>query len=1181
MRLKEIKLAGFKSFVDPTTVVLPGNRNAVVGPNGCGKSNLIDAVRWVMGESSARQLRGEALTDVIFNGSNSRMPTSLASIELKFDNRDGRVGGEFGKYSEIAIRREVSRVAQSSYYLNGTKCRRRDIGDVFLGTGFGPRSYSIIEQGMISQLVEAKPEDLRAYLEEAAGISRYKERRRETQNRIRHTVENLARLSDIREELDRQIAHLKRQANAAERYRVMKEDERRRTAELYAIRLAAVEAELSTQETKAQALSVAFEAAASERQAVDTALDRSRVVQAQGSDEMNAAQGRYHQLGADAGKLEQAISFDRQRIDQLKDDLATVAEQRREAERQFDADAARIAAMREDLAVRKPALEQSEADEVGAARALEQFEGKVQAAERSWEAYAGRRADNERELEVCQERIQYAEQVLHRLRERATKLGQEPAAVEDDGIAELAQRMAQAAERVVGLDAEISMNVAAAKAASVALAQCERAVEDADRDVERQRREIAALAAAQEVALGREASSSTAVDDWLASQNLRQAPRLGEALTVEPGWERALETVLGRAVQALLVADEARLAECAQGVEQLPTGRLTLSGRGPSQAAVAGAVQGAVAGAVNGALPAFADYVQGPRGSLLAGVLAAPSVAVALAHRADLGLGESIVTRTGVWLGVDWLRMDKGSNDDDSVIRRARELARGQAATDKAEAGLTNHREALEDARASIAALIERRDRLQSDRTAAAAQLARVGTAHDVRRVRLDEATARRRRNLAERAEIETQVSAETEVIQAGRERLAELSGRRTGLATEGGKLDAARARGGERTRAVRVRAREARDAHQRMRLAYQSLRATLEATEAGRERLLGRRRELESRADELLAVLADVEAGLPLKRQALENKLGERVGVENQLVDLRRRQERIQTEIRDLTGKRAGAEQRVDAVRGDLETARVERERLSANRDNLLAQLADTRMELASVREGLPDDASEDAWQELLEGLQRRIARLGPINLAAIDEYRTQAERKEYLDRQHADLEAALTTLRGAIRRIDTDTRKRFKDTFDRVNEYLKTLFPKVFGGGHAYLELTGDDWLDTGVALMARPPGKRNSSIHLLSGGEKAMTAVALIFSIFQLNPSPVCLLDEVDAPLDDANVARFADLIREMSQDVQFVVITHNKLTIEMADHLLGVTMQEAGVSRLVSVDVESAASMVAAG
>ena len=1177
MRLKEIKLAGFKSFVDPTTVVLPGNRNAVVGPNGCGKSNLIDAVRWVMGESSARQLRGEALTDVIFNGSNSRMPTSLAAIELKFDNRDGRVGGEFGKYSEIAIRREVSRVAQSTYYLNGTKCRRRDIGDVFLGTGFGPRSYSIIEQGMISQLVEAKPEDLRAYLEEAAGISRYKERRRETQNRIRHTVENLARLSDIREELDRQIAHLKRQANAAERYRAMKEDARRRTAELYAIRLAAVGAELSAQETKAQAFSVAFEAAASERQAVETALDQSRVVQAQGSDEMNAAQGRYHQLGADAGKLEQAIEFDRQRIDQLKEDLATLGEQRREAERQFDADAARSGAMREDLAARKPALDHSEADELGAARALERLEGQVQAAERSWQAYAGRRADNERELEVCQQRIQYAEQVLHRLRERAAKLGHEPAVVEDDGIAELAQRVAQAAERVAALDAEISMNAGAAKEASVALAQCERAVEDADRDVERQRREIAALAAAQEVALGREASSSTAVDDWLASEDLRQAPRLGEALTVEPGWERALETVLGRAVQALLVVDEARLAECAQGVEQLPTGRLTLSARGPSQ----GTVNGAVNGAVNAPLPALADYVQGPCGSLLAGVFAAPSVAAGLAHRADLGSGQSIVTRTGVWLGVDWLRMDKGSNADDSVIRRARALAAGQTAADKAEAGLANKREALEDARASIAALTEQRDGLQSDRTAAAAHLARVGTAHDVRRVRLDEATARRRRNLAERAEIETHVGAETAVIQAGRGRLAELIERRTALAIEGGDLDTEREHGAERTRAARVRAREARDAHQRMRLAYQSLGATLDATEAGRERLLGRRRELESRADELLAALADVEAGLPLKGQALENKLAERVGVENQLVDLRRHQERIQTEIRDLTGRRAGAEQRVDTVRSDLETARVERERLSANRDNLVAQLAGTGMELATVREGLPDDAGEDAWRELLDGLQRRIARLGPINLAAIDEYRTQAERKEYLDRQHADLEAALTTLRGAIRRIDADTRKRFKDTFDRVNEYLKTLFPKVFGGGHAYLELTGDDWLDTGVALMARPPGKRNASIHLLSGGEKAMTALALIFSIFQLNPSPVCLLDEVDAPLDDANVARFVDLIREMSQDVQFVVITHNKQTIEMADHLLGVTMQEAGVSRLVSVDVESAARMVAAG
>ena len=337
----------------------------------------------------------------------------------------------------------------------------------------------------------------------------------------------------------------------------------------------------------------------------------------------------------------------------------------------------------------------------------------------------------------------------------------------------------------------------------------------------------------------------------------------------------------------------------------------------------------------------------------------------------------------------------------------------------------------------------------------------------------------------------------------------------------------------------------------------------------------------MEARADQLLAALADVEAEGPLKQQALENKLAERVDVENALLELRRRLDRVQAQIRELTTKRTAADEHFESVRGDLEAARVECARLVANRDNLGARLAATGYELSDALEGVPDDADEATWLELLEAVQRRIARLGQINLAAIDQYRQESERKAYLDRQYADLEAALTTLRGAIRRIDADTRKRFKTTFDAVDDHLKALFPRVFGGGSAYLELTGDDLLDTGVTLMARPPGKRNTSIHLLSGGEKAMTAVALIFAIFQLNPSPVCLLDEVDAPLDDTNVARFAELIRDMSADVQFVVITHNKQTIEMADHLLGVTMQEAGVSRLVSVDVESATHMVAAG
>ena len=1166
MRLTEIKLAGFKSFVDPTTVLLRGNRNAVVGPNGCGKSNVIDAVRWVMGESSARQLRGEALTDVIFNGSGTRMPTSLASIELVFDNRDGRVGGDLARYAEISIRREVSREAQSTYFLNGTKCRRRDIADVFLGTGFGPRSYSIIEQGMITQLVEAKPEDLRAYLEEAAGISRYKDRRRETQNRIRHTVENLERLGDIREELDRQLARLKRQANAATRYRALKEEERRKTAELHGIRLKRLRSELATQDAEAQSLAIAVEAAASERQAIETALEEARSAHAEGNDAMGVEQGRYHHLGAEASKLEEAIRFARERIDQLKADLGAVGDQRQDAERQFDADAARIGAMRDELEARAPTLKDCETEDADAARHLETLEAETGTAEQAWESFAARRADNVREADVCRQRIAYGTQALVRLDDRAAQLDQESGGASAVDLDEFARHVAEAAARVASLDAEIATNERAVDEANRVASERDRAVEAAEAEAQRQRRELAGLLAAQEVALGKDAPESSAVEDWLAAHDLRAAARLGESLAVEPGWEQAVELVLGAAVQAMLVADDRHLAP---GVEQLPDGRLTLLDTARD------------APPAGGPLPGLQEFVSEPCGSLLAGVFAAPTVADALQHRDRLAPGQSIVTRTGVWFGTDWLRIDRGAADAGGVLRRARDLDAKRTAVAAATAEVEDARLQQADARRRVAELGAKRERLQTVYAEAVAARAHAQTEHDVRRVRMEEAEARERRNRAERSELEQQIRTESHVVEETRRRLDDLLAHQAKLATEETELRRERERQSAALDAARSHARQARDAHQRVRLTYRSLQATLDATEAGRERLLRTKRDLEDRADQLLATLSDIEADVPLKQQALEHKLNERVEVENALLEARRAQERIESRIRDWTAKRAAAEARLEAVRGDLETARVERERLAANQDNVRTQLADTGFELADALEGVPDDADEATWVELLDTLSHRIERLGPINLAAIDEYGTESERKAYLDRQHADLEAALTTLRGAIRRIDADTRKRFQTTFEQVNGYLKALFPKVFGGGRAYLELTGDDLLDTGVTLMAQPPGKRNTSIHLLSGGEKAMAAVALIFAIFQLNPSPVCLLDEVDAPLDDANVTRFAELIRDMSADVQFVVITHNKQTIEMADHLLGVTMQEAGVSRLVSVDVESATHLVAAG
>ncbi len=1163
MRLKEIKLAGFKSFVDPTTVRLPGNRNAVVGPNGCGKSNVIDAVRWVMGESSAKQLRGASLTDVIFNGSGARGPTGLASIELLFDNRDGRVGGEFAQYAEIAIRRDVSRVAQSSYYLNGTKCRRRDIADVFLGTGFGPRSYSIIEQGMISQLVEAKPEELRAYLEEAAGISRYKERRRETQNRIRHTEENLARLTDLCEELARQLAHLKRQAKAAERFRELKEEQRQRTAELHAIRINANIAEAERETAKAQALGVEHEAALADKQSLETALERSRADHEEKADEINETQGRYYQVRADVARLEQAIDFNRERVRQLEEDAAAVAEQSRQAAAQLGSDAQRIRELQERIAASKPSLEEAAARDVLAAERLEEFETKARAAQRGWDDFSARRHGNERQRDAQEGRIEYGERALARLRERASSLDAEPAAPNADGLESQAGELAAAERAHEAAAAAVDANREAAAAATDAVRHSEQALATASAEAQQQRRDLAAMAAVQEAALGREAASPGAVQEWLDANGLTDAPRLGERLAVEAGWERAAELVLGSRIQAVAVDDDAAFAA---SLEELPQGQVTL-------------LAGSAAPTRDGDLKRLADFVQGGTGSLLAGVFAAESLAEALAARPRLAPGQSIVTKSGLWLGADWLRVERGADAETGVLTRAKALEALEADVAEADARAEFCEEALLAARGRAAALAEERDALQQQRSEAAAAASRARAEYDAHRARQAEAIARAERTAGERREVAAQIGAETDAVEAARNELAELATAADALADEGRRLAQLRERLGADLDAVRNAAREATHAHDHERVEHQSLIAMLSATETSRERLQSQRQEFARRGEELQVAIAEAEDQAPALKEDLQEKIAARVAIEAELLKHRREAEAIETQIRALTGRRGEAEQQVEAVRSRLEAVRMECERLAAHRQDLDARLAETGIDLATATSALPEDAAETAWVETLESLDRRIGRLGPINLAAIDEYETQSERKEYLDRQHPDLETALETLRGAIRRIDRDTRTRFKETFDEVNQHLKVLFPKVFGGGHAYLELAGEDWLDTGVSLMAQPPGKRNASIQLLSGGEKALTAIALIFAIFQLNPSPVCLLDEVDAPLDDVNVVRFAELIREMSDQVQFVVITHNKQTIEMADHLLGVTMQEAGVSRLVSVDVEQAALMAA--
>ena len=1164
MRLKEIKLAGFKSFVDPTTVPFPGNRCAVVGPNGCGKSNIIDAVRWVLGESSARQLRGETLTDVIFNGSAARQPTSLASIELVFDNGDGRAGGEFAKgkfaaYSEVAVRRELTRDAQSTYYLNGTRCRRRDVADVFLGTGIGPRSYSIIEQGMVSQMVVAKPEELRGYLEEAAGISKYRERRRETHNRIKHTVDNLERLTERTDELGRHLAHLKRQARAAERYREFKERQRRLSAELYALRLGVIGTALASKESQIGTLEAEHQRALGERADLDSALARNRTAQAALNDERGEVQGRWHGIGAEAARLEQSIEYNTQRLAQYKRDLADLETRHRDTRGQLDVDSARIEELNAKLEAQAPRLADCEADDRAAAARLAAVEERVRDGQTAWEDHADRVGANNRETDVKRSRVEHGEKVLQSLRARAGTLEAEPGSVVDAGVERLARKIGEGARRVDALRTELAANNEALATARQERSRRERARDDARSEAQRLRGELASVVAVQRAAVGKAPDGSDRAR-WLRERHLDDAPRLGERLGVSAGWGAAVEAVLGDFVDAVAVEDTATFAN---DLPSLAGGGVTLYETGPSKTP-------------EWVLPPLAGFVDNAVGSLLDGVFAADSIADALLHRSALARGTSIATKDGVWVGPDWIRVGPQSDQDGGVVARVRQIERLETACRKADAQVGEREQRLAETRERLLALEEDREAVQARHTEQAEELSRVTLAHDVRQVRMEEADSRARRNAAERNEIRSQIEDETKLLADCRARLAELGEAAGKLRSEGEVLRELRERETAELEQAREDARKARDALHALRGEYQGMRASVKASETARQRLLDQRRDYDTRMTELRAGIVEVEVMVPSQRDDLGKKTTQRHALESRLAELRHDIEGVAAELAAATIGRADAEAAVESVRSRLEAARVERERLVANRDNVRAQLAETGIDLVDARRGLPVDAAEDVWVGSLAQLEARISRLGPINLAAIDEYEERSEEKQSLDVQREDLETALATLRSAIRRIDRDTRMRFKDTFERVNENLQALFPKVFGGGSARLVQTGDDWLDTGVALMARPPGK-HATIHQLSGGEKAMAAVALIFSIFQINPSPVCLLDEVDAPLDDTNVVRFGELIREMSNDVQFVVITHNKQTIEMADHLLGVTMQEAGVSRLVSVDMEGAARM----
>ena len=1166
MRLSTIKLAGFKSFVDPTTLHLPTNMTGVVGPNGCGKSNIIDAIRWVMGESAASRLRGDSLTDVIFSGSSSRKPVSQAMVELIFDNSDHAITGEYAAFNEISVKRTVSRDGQSLYALNGTRCRRRDITDLFLGTGLGPRSYSIIEQGMISQVIEAKPEELRVYLEEAAGISKYKERRKETETRIRHTRENLDRLGDLRDEVAKQLQHLARQAKQAEQYTAIQAERRIKDAEWKALEFRTLDTKLRRLREKLAQDETRLEQLVAEQREAERELETGRGRRDGASEALNVAQAAVYQVGSTLARVEQQIAHQRElaaRLQRARDEAQSALS---EIGGHISGDQQKLDVLRESVADAEPQLATMQTDDGARQDAWRDAEARLADWQQRWDAHSKAQAEATRAADVERTRIEHLDRQILDADRRRQQLGAERTGLDLAALSEAFTTLqGQHDSQKTGLDG-LTGDVETRKQALTGLQEQQRTrqseLDELRKQAQAARGRLASLETLQHAALGQEQGAAVA---WLKQRGLDDAARVGERLQVESGWENAVEAALGQLIEGVLVDQPETLVDA---LGELADGRLALVS--------------AETGAADFAPSSLASKVQGPLAirRLLSKLHAAETLADARSLQAGLGDGESLITRAGERLGDGWVRVLRSGAAKQGALLREKDI---QSLRFEIQGHVTREREldaALTALRDQLLAAEQQREDAQRVLYLAHRGVSELAGQLQSQQGRLDSARGRIERIEAELAQLATTLEAGNEQAREARQRVETAVASMGELETARQALDGERRDITEARDAARNAARESRDAAHALALTVESQRAQIVALAQALERMGNQRGQLDSRLGELASQLTDGDAPVKALEDERQAALGERVRTEQALAAARSALEGIDNELRGFEQTRQQRDAQALQQREAIGQRKLDQQALVLKAEQFSGAVIEAGFVMDDVLATLAEDAEVPAWEKAVVDFDAKLRRLEPVNLAAIAEHAEAAQRKEYLDAQDADLTSALDTLEDAIRKIDRETRGRFKDTFDRVNSGVQELYPRLFGGGHAYLELTGEDLLDAGVTIMARPPGKRVSSISLLSGGEKAMTAVALVFAIFRLNPAPFCLLDEVDAPLDETNVARFTNMVSEMSEQVQFLFVTHNKATMEAAQQLSGVTMREPGVSRLVSVDLAEAARLAGA-
>ena len=1171
MRLSSIKLSGFKSFVDPTNFQVPGQLVGVVGPNGCGKSNIIDAVRWVLGESKASELRGESMQDVIFNGSTHRKPAGRASVELVFDNNEGKASGQWGQYAEIAVKRTLTRDGTSTYYINGQPVRRRDIQDIFLGTGLGPRAYAIIGQGMISRIIESRPEELRVFLEEAAGVSKYKERRRETENRLHDTRENLLRVEDILRELNNNLEKLEGQAAVATKFHQLQSDQDEKQKLLWLLRKTEAQNEQARYFREMEQAQNDLEEQTAKLRNVELTLEQMRQAHFAVGDRLHQAQGHLYQTNSEIGSLEAQIKFVIESRTRLQQQIGALTAQRDQWAQQAEEYAGQVAEAEINLEELSARVEEARMVAEQKSELLPVLEQEWREAQTKSTESRARIMQAQQQLELESAHQRNASNILAGLATRKERLQQEKGGLAMPDSSHLSNLKMQLEEKQQSLE-EQNMMLEEAMEQQPKLEEerqaAQAAVQSESAATHQLEARLNALRQLQE-----RVQTEGKITPWLQKHELNELPRLWQKLDIEEGWETALEAVLRERTSALQVSN---IEWAKHFFNDAPPAKLALFAP-----AVATADAGPASGAGGLPLRPFLDLLKlndpGLRGVLqdwLHNVFLADDNASAFAARGTLPAGGCFVTKQGHIITQSSVRFYAADDEQAGMLGRQHEIdnitkqlraqsmlaeeARSRAV--RADAALGNHSRLLTELRAKVQSLTASVHTLQLEV------------------VKLSEIEARfnQRSNQIETdlAEIAAQEEEQMQVKLESEEKFEQLD-------MELGNLQGEHEDGQTAFMAKEQRLADAREALRELERKAQEAEF---AEKSGRNRIDELRRSIATATAQVAQVGESLQAGqLELEsleagtaNEGLQDLLDRRTQQERALADARHELDQITQQLRQFEDARMQGERSLQPQRDKITEMQLKEQAARLNQEQFAQQLAEVQADEAALAEKLHPDMKASYLQGEVTRLTNAISALGAVNLAALDELATASERKNFLDSQNRDLTEAIATLEDAITKIDKETRDLLQDTFDRVNQSFSELFPILFGGGQAKLIMTGEEILDSGVQVMAQPPGKKNATIHLLSGGEKALTATALVFSMFRLNPAPFCLLDEVDAPLDDANTERFCRMVKRMSDQTQFLFISHNKIAMEMANQLIGVTMQEQGVSRIVAVDMESAAS-----